>query len=212
MKRPGCSGSRAPALAVGIAADPSNQSMSRQLAPIGQRVQNPMSSIPTDATVSAIVEDLVAGASLPWPGACFKFSRAIHHLRLSAFDTGSVITENQRVTLEAAVRTAQPAIVGDPASPDLRIMVCALHVVIGEWANPRRTSDSGALPNVFEAFVLMRMLDNYLDSANLQNVLLRKRAEMAPEQWRWLGAMAEELYPLPVLKAEPLPFTDRTLN
>jgi len=166
----------------------------------------------TDDVVSSIVDDLSTGAALPWHDAVLKFGRAVHTLRTAASNTGSIITSEQRQALDTAIRCAQPVIAGEPASADLRIMVCALHVVVGEWANPSRSVVTATTPNVLEAFILARMLDNNLDSALLRCVLERKRAEMAPEQWRWLGDMVQELYPLPMPAAEAVPFIERVVH
>lgn len=170
-----------------------------------------MSGAAIDAIVSSIIDDLNAGASLPQEQGSYHFNCAVHTLRASACKTDNVITEEQRKALDAAIRAAQPMIVGDPISADLRIMVCALHIVTAEWANPNRSAEA-VRPNVMEAFILTRMLDNHLDNANLRNVLGRQRALMAPEQWRWLGDMVEELYPLPTPMAEPIPFVERVVH
>lgn len=165
----------------------------------------------TDATVASIIEDLTISAALTFDETSFRLSRAIQSLRLTASNPVSVITPEQRDALDAAIRAAQPVIVGDPISPDLRIMVCALHVVTAEWAKPSRTTPPAA--NALEAFLLARMLNNNIDNALIKNVIEHKRGEMDRAQWRWLGDLVNDLYPLPTMAPpDPPPFDGRTLN
>lgn len=171
-----------------------------------------MSTNATDATVASIIEDLTISATLTFDEASFRLSRAIQSLRLAASNPVSVISPEQRDALDAAIRAVQPLIVGEPANLGLRIMVCALHVVTAEWAKPNRVAPP-ASANALEALLLARMLSNTVDNALIQNVIEQKRGEMDRAQWRWLGDLVNELYPLPTMAPpDPLPIDGRTLN
>ena len=149
-----------------------------------------------EAVVAAIVADLVDGATLPWEKAAFLFHRAIGALRSAAGNSKSVISSEQRARLDAAITTAQPHIAIGAQALDLRMMVGSLHAVTAEWANPSRAPAKTASPTVLEAFMLAKILDNWLDSATLLNLISQQRSVMGDDERHSLRDTVDRLYPL----------------
>jgi len=169
-----------------------------------------MSDNPVDPIVSGIIDDFTTSLSVTSKeDLCHRLFRAVQAIRIHAV-RDTVITEHQRADIDAAIIAAQPMMVGGPVHNDQRVMVAALHVVTAEWA--RSTKTIGSDPTVLEAFLLTRILDNWLCTCLLTESMRLKRAAMTADQLRSLSDLMDDIYPVAGATAETMPLTVTTVH